>query len=104
MFVYRHHLLKSVDGTSYASWVDRAQEIFRTADSSEIKLPALPRPKSGLPASVQSAFSQAESPAGTSVNIVWGALGQSLVFKVDRTNDRLVLNNRYKKEIIRVGV
>lgn len=103
-FIEALRTAKSVDGTSYASWVDRAQEIFRTADSNEIKLPALPRPKSGLPASVQSAFSQAESPEGTSVNIVWGALGQSLVFKVDRTNDRLVLNNRYKKEIIRGGV
>jgi hypothetical protein len=103
-FIEALRTAKSVDGTTYAAWVDRAQEIFRTADSAEIKLPALPRPKTGLPAVVQSAFGQVESPAGTSINIVWGALGQSSVFKVDRINDRLVLNNRYKKEIIRGGI
>lgn len=95
---------KSADGTTYAGWVDRAQEIFRTADSTDVKMPSLPRPKSGLPASIQNAFSQTGSPAGTNVNIVWGSLGTSLVFRVDRTNDRLILNNRYKKEIIKGGI
>lgn len=38
------------------------------------------------------------------MNIVWGSLGTSLVFRVDRTNDRLILNNRYKKEIIKGGI
>lgn len=88
------------DGSTYSAWVDRAQEIFRTPDSNAVSLSPLPQPKSGLPRSVIEAFREAEAPAGAEVSISWADLNQSLVFKVDRSRNRLILNKKYKKEII----
>ncbi len=102
-FIDALRVAKASDGTTYTEWVDLAQEIFRTADSNQIKLPSLPQPQSGLPASVLTAFSKAVSPSGTRVNIVWANLSPSQVFKVDRSRDRLILNKIYKKEIVRGG-
>ena len=92
------------DGTTYTAWVDRSQEIFRTADQNEIKLPSLPQPQSGLPISIRTAFSESNSPSGTPVDIVWAPLSQSQIFKVDRSRSRLILNKIYQKEIVQGGI
>ena len=103
-FIDSLRVAKASDGTTYTEWVDQAQEIFRTADSSEIKLPSLPQPQSGLPASVLNAFRESVAPSGTPVSIVWANLGPSQIFKVDRSRSRLILNKSYKKEIVQGGI
>jgi hypothetical protein len=103
-FIEALRTAKSDDGTSYSDWVDLAQEIFRTPDSNVVNLPPLPQPKSGLPASIKSAFRKTDSPLGNEVDIAWTNLEINQIFEVDRTNNRLLLNKKLKKEIINGGI
>lgn len=92
------------DGTSFAAWVDRAQEVFRTPAPGGAKIPALPQPKSGLLTSVRNAFAEANSPKGNDIELVWRDLSTKMVFKVDRRRDQLVINSRFRKLIIDGGI
>jgi len=92
------------DGTSFAEWVDRAQEVFRTPAPGTARLPKMPQPKSGLLQSVQNAFAAVDSPLGNEIKILWRDLGAGVVFKVDRRRDQLVINTRFRSQIVEGGV
>jgi len=103
-FVEALRTSKATDGSSFAKWVDRAQEIFRTPAEGAVALPSLPVPQKGLPPAVSRKLKEVNVPSGTRIEIMWRELGPAEVFKVDRQNERLILNRRYKPEIVSGGL
>lgn len=90
------------DGTTWANWVDRAQEVFRTRDDTEPRLPELPLPGSWLRRSALSTITRSDFPQGETVSISWGRLGSSTLFKIDHQKQRIVLNKSLRPNIERL--
>lgn len=90
------------DGTTWANWVDLAQEVFRTRDNDEPRLPELPMPGSWLRRSALNTITQSDFPQGETVSITWGRLGSNTLFKIDHHKQRIVLNKSLRPNIERV--
>ena len=90
------------DGTTFANWVDLAQEVFRTRDDTEPRLPELPIPGSWMRQSAMKTIAQSDFPKGETVNVVWGRLGANTVFKIDHHKQRIILNNSLRPNMDRI--
>lgn len=91
------------DGTSYANWLDIAQTVFRTRDPNQVaKLPTLPVPGSGLPPQLQNIIRKSEFPKSEAIRAKWSRLSTGIVFKVDRSRKRLILNEIYRRALNRI--
>lgn len=93
---------KTYDGTTWANWLDLAQEVFRTRDDTEPRLPELPIPGSWIRQSALKTITQSDFPQGETVNVIWGRLGTNTVFKIDHHKQRIILNNSLRPNMDRV--
>jgi len=90
------------DGTTFANWVDLSQEVFRTRDDAEPKLPEIPVPGSWMRQSALKTITQSDFPQGETVKVDWVRLGSNTVFKIDHHKQRIILNSSLRPNMDRV--
>jgi hypothetical protein len=94
-------MAKAKDGTTLDEYFDLAETIYRTRGEQTEK-PIL-RPGKGIPRPVQMALERQNVPfkRGNGMSIVWGRVAGTNVFEIDRENDVVTLNERYRKVLNR---
>jgi hypothetical protein len=92
---------KAQDGTTLQEYFDQAEAIYRTR-AEQTEKPIL-RPGKGIPRPVQAALERQGVPfkRGNGMSIVWGRVDGKNVFEIDRENDVVTLNERYRKVLNR---
>lgn len=91
----------ATDGTTYQQWIDRAQVIFRTPSADEPKLPKIPTPGRGMPGMLRDAVTRSNFPKGPEVKFRWARIATDAIFRIDRKNKTLILNEKYRRTISR---
>lgn len=90
------------DGTTLSSYLDAAEQAYRTSRSRTAKRTAMIHPGAGLPPRVRSTIEKevpglrGEKP----IDIKWDDFTDDTFFKVDRDNGVLRLNRRYRRMLL----
>jgi Histidine kinase-, DNA gyrase B-, and HSP90-like ATPase len=90
------------DGTTINCYLDHAEQVFRAAASHSAKRKAMIYPGTGLPPRVRGTIEN-EIPALRSekpIDIRWATLEDSSFFDIDRDEQTLWLNKRYRKMLL----
>jgi hypothetical protein len=90
---------RAEDQTTFRDYISAAQEAYRTATAGPTDRRAVPTPGKGLPRRVRSAARRAT--AGRDPNVrpfgfVWRTMPFGSVVEIDRENDLILLNARYR--------
>lgn len=92
----------AADGTTINSYLDQAEQVFRVAATHSAKRKAMIYPGSGLPPRVRGTI-QNEIPAlrgETPIDIRWTTFEDDSFFGIDRDEQTLWLNKRYRKMLL----
>jgi len=99
-FVTAVQAANSDDGMTFAAYIDRAIDVYRTKSSSTMR-PVVP-PGPGLRADVRKVIRNSFPviPRDEEVTIRWGRLPADSFFEIDRENRVLTLNSAYRKAVL----
>jgi hypothetical protein len=93
---------KASDGTAFSEYISIANNTYRTRSLTDKELPLVPA--AGMPMEMREIFLKVLRLPQTSrhrrINFEWEILEPDLVFWIDRDNDTLLLNSRYRKDLL----
>jgi hypothetical protein len=89
------------DGSTFAEYLKRADEIYRKRKEQQAK--PMVTPGSGVPAVIRKALERQEMRflRGPKCSVIWERLNGHGFIHVDQEDRRIVLNSRYRKELLR---
>lgn len=93
---------KTGNGMVFREYLSTANDTYRTRSMSDKELPMVPA--SGVPLEMREILFKVLRLPQTSrhrkINFEWVLLGADLVFWIDRENDTVLLNSRYRKQLL----
>lgn len=90
------------DGTSFGEYLAAANSTYRTRSVTDKELPLVPA--SGVPMEMREIFRKVFRLPQTArlrrIDFEWVEMDAKFVFRVDRDNDALLLNSRYRRDLL----
>ncbi|RAK27194.1 hypothetical protein B0I29_12481 [Actinoplanes lutulentus] len=93
---------RSSDGIGFNEYFDLAEQVFRTSNSRSMKRRSMIHPGSGLPSSVKDVIRKEVPPiiGQDPIEIRWDTFVDDSFFRVDREQNTLWINKRYRKMLL----